>query len=390
MWRTSFPEIFMTKKKFLTGLVSLIILFSPACPLSAGPGEKSSVYIMCYHAFLDRKDIYSFSESQLKAQLQDFRKKGFRFIEFDDLKYNRVNGTRNILISSDDGNRSVYNAYFNVMKSMGIKPMLAIYPAVINKKKYALTWKQLKELSDEGCHIAAHGFNHRFLKKKLYTDSIKLFKREIFLPKLILEKKLKKKIESFVYPYGATCPEALKLIREAGYTHAFTIVPGPAAVPLKENLQIHRLMMTKRDTKWILASMYKGRTNKISRSADPAEQRKKEISSAVKPLKKKRTVLSKMSVNEIIIAPGRISSGRTYDYTTISPVIEDIKPVYPVFNGKEYDVQKDFEVYSKIEQEKPFLTGIKAHYLQNLIRFRELSTRLTRLTSDNFKKNLNN
>ena len=55
----------------------------------------------------------------------------------------RITGTKNVLVTIDDGNRSVYEAFQKVFKPNGIRPLLAIYPNIIDKKKYALTWDQL-------------------------------------------------------------------------------------------------------------------------------------------------------------------------------------------------------------------------------------------------------
>jgi len=215
------------------------------------------VYILCYHAFLDRKDSISFSPAKLKSHLLALKGAGYKFISYEDYRKNRFKGSRNILITVDDGNRSVYRTYFEIMKPLGIKPLLAIYPAATGRTSYALTWKQLEELKNEGCTIAAHGFNHRFLNSKQFNASEYLFKREIHLSKKILEERLKIKIEAFVYPYGAYCPEAFREIRKAGYKYAFTVKPGKAGYIDENPLLIKRFMMTKQNEKMFIASLEK-------------------------------------------------------------------------------------------------------------------------------------
>ena len=59
-------------------------------------------------------------------------------------------GDRNIMISIDDRNQTVYRAYHDVLKPLHIRPLLAIYPNIIGKRKYALTWEQLRELAADG------------------------------------------------------------------------------------------------------------------------------------------------------------------------------------------------------------------------------------------------
>jgi len=233
-------------------LIISILFFTAATPL-----YSKGVYILCYHAFLDKKDPYSFTNDQFKDQLERLKNNGFKFVTFEDIIDDRISGNNNILISIDDGNRSVYQAYFAVMKPMGIKPLLGIYPAIINKKNYAMTWDQVKELSDDGCYIASHGYHHMFLSEKYYKTDPAGFKKEIYISKKILEEKLNKKIETMVYPFGTFSDIAVSELKNAGYKYGVTIVAKMENIPIKDNFQINRYLMTKPAQKDLIARISK-------------------------------------------------------------------------------------------------------------------------------------
>ena len=249
-------------RKITKLLIISTLFFAAAAPLYA-----KGVYILCYHAFLDKKDPYSFTPAQFKDQLVQLKNNGFQFVTFEDVVNDRITGNNNILISIDDGNKSVYQTYFEVMKPMGIKPLLGIYPAIINRQSYALDWEQLKTLSDDGCYIAAHGYHHMFLTEKYYNSDKAGFKKEIYLSKKVLEEKLGRNIEAMVYPFGAFSDIAISELKNAGYKYGMTIIAKKEELPVKDNFQINRHLMTKSAQKDIIARISKQSANAVAATA---------------------------------------------------------------------------------------------------------------------------
>lgn len=266
-------------------IISLVLIIGGV--ISASAAEGVIVDVLCYHSFLKKTDPYSFSIEELDKQLQFFRDKGYKFVSMDDIRSANVSGRKNILVTTDDGNKSVYDAYFKVFKKYGIKPVIGIYPAIIDKKDYALTWKEVIELSKQGCEIAAHGYNHLYVNKKLYDKDIKAFNREVYLSKEILEKKLDKKIDVYVYPFGVRSDITIEHLKKAGYKYAFTINNGDVLIPdsrNKNNFELPRYMITKPTWKMSLNAIARrsgtSKTQKasaeIKNSEDVKYQAKKE------------------------------------------------------------------------------------------------------------------
>ncbi len=242
------------------------LLFLPLIVLSvfllgAAPERNASVHVIIYHTFLGKESVSTdFSVDELRLQMERLKERGFRFVTLADVERGAVSGTRNVLVSIDDGNRSVYRAYREVFGPMGIKPLLAIYPNIIGRKKYALTWDELRALASDGCEIAAHGFFHLHVNEKLYAKNRPYFMNEIHKSKRVLEERMGRPVTAFVYPSGERCGHAMREIRAAGYRCAFTINWGTLRVPLERNpeaLELPRYMLVRDNWKNIFALMDK-------------------------------------------------------------------------------------------------------------------------------------
>jgi len=223
----------------LQALAALLTVAMMLCCAGAAQAAsaKGTVCVLVYHSFLGDKPYPSdISMQELKAQLDFLQANGYRFVTLSDIVAGAVHGPRNILVSIDDGNQSVYQAYQEVFKPRGIKPLLCIYPNIIGKKAYALTWERLSELAGAGCDIAAHGFYHFPLNQKAYDTDPGAFRKEIFHSKATLEKRLNKKVMAFAYPNGVNAPITKQILQEAGYGCAFTVAWGPVRCPLDRNI----------------------------------------------------------------------------------------------------------------------------------------------------------
>ncbi len=241
--------------------LALCIMAWSASALTSEARAEASVSVLCYHSFLEKKkmDPFSFTIDELNSQILQLKKEGFRFVSINDLVSGRITGTRNVLITVDDGNKSVYEAHRKVFRPNGIRPLLGIYPnIIINKKHYALTWEQLEELANSGCDIAAHGYFHLKVNRKLHDKNPGYFKKEIYLVKKVLEEKLNRKITVYVYPFGLRDDLTVRTLREAGYRYAFTINNGRIDLPLGAGdrpYELPRYMVTRTSWKYCFNSV---------------------------------------------------------------------------------------------------------------------------------------
>ena len=245
--------VLFKKYRFLAAVLAALVSLS----LAAQRLSAAQVHVVIYHTFLGKNGVPTdFSIEELRHHLELLRNKGFKFIAFNDLVSGAVQGNRNVLVTIDDGNQSLYEAYRKVMRPLGIRPLLGIYPNIIGERKYALTWKQLRELSADGCEVAAHGFYHLPLNEASYRENPKYFHGEIHKSKKMLERKLGKRVVVFVYPSGERSARAEGELRKAGYLYAFTIIWGTVPVPLGKNENpygLPRYMLARQNWKSVFA-----------------------------------------------------------------------------------------------------------------------------------------
>ncbi|MEK6793286.1 MAG: polysaccharide deacetylase family protein [Spirochaetota bacterium] len=223
---------------------------------------SNTVFILCYHSFIGQasKSYTDIPLADFRAQMNEIASAGFRFVSYPDITNGSVSGRTNVLITIDDGYRTLITAYTNVLRPLGVRPVLAIYPGIIGVGSAFLTWGELKALADDGCTIASHGYDHERVNNDLFITLPQVFSNEIFRSKRVLEKRLGVPVELFVYPYGIRSPVTVSHVRAAGYKNAFTIIRGPVKIPLSsnpDNLQIYRYMIIrdKKDWAWIMSFM---------------------------------------------------------------------------------------------------------------------------------------
>lgn len=229
------------------------LIFGIFLLLSFSIFSQDKVFVLCFHTFLGKEKVdLDTSIADFNANLLELKKMGYTFVSMEDIKNNKIKGTKNLLITIDDGHETAYEAYKKVLKPLGIKPVMAIYPAIIGVSKSFMTWDQVKELSKDGVYIASHSYRHQFVNQKLFNKDKKAFEEEIYKSKSILEEKLGKTIDTFVYTYGIRSDITVDYLKKAGYKYAFTIDWGAVAFPINSNknlLELPRYMFAKKEWK---------------------------------------------------------------------------------------------------------------------------------------------
>jgi len=218
-----------------------ILLFSLVTLASA---QSPTLYVLCYHTFSTNfSSAINFPPEVFKNHLKTLQEAGYRFVSWKDLLSHQIQGGKNILLTIDDGNISVRHIE-PLLDAMGISPILFIYPAIIGRVKYALTWEDLDRLTKKGWTIGAHGYNHLYVNQKLYTTDPQAFFREIRLSKQVLEKHLHQEITLFGYPFGVYSTVTIETLQKEKYAYGFTIAGKPTTWPPADPYQIPRYLMT--------------------------------------------------------------------------------------------------------------------------------------------------
>lgn len=206
-------------------------------PNRAGITDKGyqTVPILCYHRFaLSCDSPLCMPADIFEEQIRYLKENGYRVIGpealVDFLDYRKPIPKKSVMISVDDGYRSVYDVAYPILKKYGFTATLFIYIDYVGVSSKAITWDQLRELKREGFYIGSHSVAHSDLSKQKKDEDGKAYlarlKKEIFRSKEIIDEKLGQDTIIFSYPFGRRNLTVASLTRQAGYRIAVTVDRG--------------------------------------------------------------------------------------------------------------------------------------------------------------------
>jgi len=141
--------------------------------------------------------------------------------------------SKTVSITFDDGYRDNYLDAYPILKEFAFPATIFLTIGMIEADKanprYKITpfrdmlrWKDIREMAENGIEFGAHTVNHPHLTQ----ISIKEAKREIEESKKVVSEFTGLPISAFSYPSGEHNKNIKKLVKEAGFTCAFTTKPG--------------------------------------------------------------------------------------------------------------------------------------------------------------------
>jgi len=233
--------------------IALLLCVYLQLPLMAA---ENSVFVLCYHTFIGKKNIATdFSISEFSDHVRRLREGGIRIVSLDQVQKGQISGTRNALIMFDDGNITAYRAYEAVLKPEKLPAVFAVYPGIIGRLSYAMTWDQVREVRAAGNGIMVHGFFHMYLTDKFAKEKPKEFEDEFRRSKHVLEKELAVSMNAFVYPFGIVSDSGKAQLKQEGYRHAYGLTQAPLQIPITKNhdlLDLPRYMLTRSNADGLL------------------------------------------------------------------------------------------------------------------------------------------
>lgn len=223
-------------RPFIKGTV-ISILFLVSLNVFAVPkrvvAEKPGALVLCYHIVeTPAAPRMHITRDVFRQHLRYLEMTGYNVIPLRDL-YEYVTGKRAslpknaVVITIDDGWASTYTEIFPEMQKRKFPFTVFIYPKIIGQTAIALSWKQIKEMSDAGVDIQSHSLSHPFLTRRRHrskTDAqyAEWIQRELAESRKILEKNTGKKVQFLAYPYGDYDDKVVEQAAKAGYTAALT------------------------------------------------------------------------------------------------------------------------------------------------------------------------
>jgi peptidoglycan/xylan/chitin deacetylase (PgdA/CDA1 family) len=194
-----------------------------------------TIPILTYHRFSDRcNSPLCIPARVFDQQMKYLKEHGYRVLTPEELiaflEYRQGLPKKSVLITMDDGYRSVYSIAYPILKKYGFTATVFVYTNFVGASDMAITWDQLRKLKAEGFTIGSHTVFHTDLTKKKEGETESEFlarvTRELFESKKIIDRKLKQDTFIFAYPFGRYDQTTSQIAREAGYKVAMSVRRG--------------------------------------------------------------------------------------------------------------------------------------------------------------------
>ncbi len=194
-----------------------------------------TVPILCYHKLGFGKNSPLITPPDVfEQQMKYLKDNGYRVISPADLlgflEYRTQIPKKSVLITFDDGYKSVYDIAWPILKEYGFTATAFVYTDYVGISKKALSWENLRQLKAHGFTIGSHTLSHADLTKKdpgeNDTDFHRRIKKELLMSKKIIDKQLNQDTISLAFPYGRYSPKAMETAKSVGYKIAVTVDRG--------------------------------------------------------------------------------------------------------------------------------------------------------------------
>lgn len=224
---------------FLPAFVPALLFFLassvPVSGIAKDNRERSvSVPILLYHRFGPVvADSMTVKTTVFEYHLRYLKENGYTVIPLRNLVDYYLGKAlppppRSVVITVDDGHRSVYTEMFPLIRKYRIPVTLFLYPSAISNASYAMTWEQLRSIKDSGlADFQSHSFWHPDFRKEM--KRLKPAEYEKFLDtqfrksKEKIEKELGGTVYMLAWPFGICNEELVSRASAAGYIAAFTM-----------------------------------------------------------------------------------------------------------------------------------------------------------------------
>src|SRR5437660_1763876 len=127
-----------------------------------------------------------------------------------------------VVITVDDGHRSVYSDMLPIVRKYRVPVTLFIYPSAISNASYAMTWAQLDELRHTGLFdIQSHTYwhpNFKIERRRLAASEYdKFVTMQLVKPRHVVQTKLGVDADILAWPVGIYGDDLLSRAKASGY-----------------------------------------------------------------------------------------------------------------------------------------------------------------------------
>lgn len=196
------------------------------------------ISVLGYHDFSETlpETEMRINTSKFRKQLEIIQQLGIKVISLDEFiawkKGDISLPEKCVMLTFDDGWRSVYTDAFPILKEFGHPFILYLYKNYVDGGGKALTTPMIREMLDNGATLGSHSVSHPLpsMVKRIRDKGPETFdaylRLELGKSKEFLQNKFRIPVTTYAYPGGFFTEEMLMLAPEIGYTHLFTVQPA--------------------------------------------------------------------------------------------------------------------------------------------------------------------
>jgi peptidoglycan/xylan/chitin deacetylase (PgdA/CDA1 family) len=210
----------------------------PEAAVPETPDDNVRVSVLGYHDFSETtaETEMRIRTSKFRKQMETLRQLGITVISLDDFtawkRGEKEIPEKSVMLTFDDGWKSVHTDAFPVLKEFGYPFTLFLYKNYVDGGGKALTTPMIQEMVKAGATIGSHSISHPYpitvksFRKKGPDAYDAYLRKEMGESKRFLETKFSIKASTYSYPGGYHTEEMFPLGKEFGYNFMFTVMPG--------------------------------------------------------------------------------------------------------------------------------------------------------------------
>ena len=202
------------------------------------PDESLGPKFLVYHDVLAAAHgDEGVARARFEAHVATIAETGHRFVSMSAFLSGEKLGPRDVVVTIDDGARSVRTVAWPILREHGAIPTLFIltgFMGLVGRGVEFVTWGDVAELAAEGVEIGCHGVSHVPLDqvepqrmRNEIVDATAALREHGFAP------------QAFAYPFGRFDASVKAAVRDSGFEAAFSVMGGGA-----DRFEIRRRLLT--------------------------------------------------------------------------------------------------------------------------------------------------
>ncbi len=192
-----------------------------------------SIPVLMYHCINDKTRFANSTEQSLTIptkvftdQLDWLETHGYHVVSLNDAYAAMTSGkplpSKPVVLTFDDGAPDAYTNVYPILSQRELSGAFFIIVARVDNDE-GLNWAKLTEMANAGMQIESHTMTHADLP----TGSPEEMVYELKQSKALIEERLGRPADFIAYPFGEVNQVVIEATKQAGYSAAFTIRPGP-------------------------------------------------------------------------------------------------------------------------------------------------------------------